>query len=384
MAESEPDEIDLALQKEKLDDGAHESNDAHVSAANDMPKAESEGSTAENSRPNVTSEREIQSNSINSEQAPKKQETGSDSSNSSDSDSSSESDSEDLSDADEDEENVNLESDNDTEIPRTRNELAEDTIPTFPPDLTIDENTSVEPIGHIKAVGDRSIVISANNSARYRVLADGAALIIDSEGKERVPLGVLYETFGPVDKPFYVVKFQTEDEIEPFKSRIGESVSQVVSTAHYLLTDDFKIKGTDASNFNDEEVPLEEQEFSDDEQETLAKSSKSKKRKRNKKPSDATQTQQASARVSASQPLSHQSYHKPSPFTFQPATNMATANMATTSMPPTNLNTTSMPSANMPSAMTPELMQQWYQFQQYQQYQYQMYQQQAPPPPPPY
>lgn len=353
MANAEPDEIDLALQREKSETSASGANFAGILLNNGASRETCEDKTGETSKTesarttSVTVKPETQSvNSSRPElcfEETGSEEDSSDSCDSDSSDSDSDSSDSDLGDSsDENVENENNESDNDTEVPRTRNELLEDTIPKFPSDLTIDKSTSVEAVGHIKAVGNRSVVISANNSARYRVLADGTALVIDNDRNNRVPLGVLYETFGPVDKPFYVVKFESEEEIEPFKSRIGEPVSQVVSTARYILTEEFKTKGTDASNFNDEEVPLEEQEFSDDEQEMLAKGLKTKKRKKAKKPGEAVQTRN----------------------------------------PP--LQSNSQAPGNKPVQITPELMQQWYQFQQFQQYQYQMCQQQAPPPPPPY
>ena len=51
----------------------------------------------------------------------------------------------------------------------------------------------------------------------------------------------------------------------------------VVPDSQFLYTDSIKhIKGTDASNCHDEELPEEEQEYSDDEKELAAKLAKRK------------------------------------------------------------------------------------------------------------
>ena len=90
----------------------------------------------------------------------------------------------------------------------------------------------------------------------------------------------MFEIFGRVQQPVYSVKFNSEDEFNKFKGCKGKSVYYVVPDSQFLYTDSIKhIKGTDASNCHDEELPEEEQEYSDDEKNWLQNKQKRKRRK---------------------------------------------------------------------------------------------------------
>lgn len=219
----------------------------------------------------------------------------SDSSDSSDSSDTSESESERGEDEDLDDVEGVLDADDDGdddgEIPHSKNELLEFEIPVVPADFKITEATPLELIGTVKSVVDKTVVVESIHSGRYRVLDEGAIFVVEKNDGKSV-LGLLFETFGPIDHPFYVVRFNSEEEIAEFRPLIGANVHEVVSTAHYVLTEELKSKGTDASNFNDEEVPLEEQEFSDDEEEMMFKKSKQKKKSKPKQQQQHPQQQQ--------------------------------------------------------------------------------------------
>lgn len=172
------------------------------------------------------------------------------------------------------------EDDGQSEPPRTLHEVTEIQIPTLPENFEMTDQTAIQPIGHLFSASDNLLVIQANNSGRYRVLADGTIFCLG----DRTVLGVLYETFGPVDQPFYVVLHKKTEE---FAANVGKEVFFVVPGSHYELTQTFQVKGSDASNWHDEEVALEDQEFSDDEQEALAK------RKKKKRPQHHSTKQEA-------------------------------------------------------------------------------------------
>lgn len=233
------------------------------------------------------------------------------------SENSSDSESDESSDSDSDAGEFLAPPDSPDEIPRTKNEVDE-AIPALPEGFAMTEETRIEPIGAILSVGDRSVVIRAETSGEYRILAEGTVFCL----QDRTVLGPLFETFGPVEHPFYVVKFATEEETAGLKEQIGQQVCYVVPSSNYIFTETLKSKGSDASNFHDEEVPLEEQEFSDDEQEALAKQSK---KKRKRKPTsqpparNSPPAQESSASTFVSHPFTPQSFPVQDPIAAQQA-----------------------------------------------------------------
>lgn len=78
----------------------------------------------------------------------------------------------------------------------------------------------------------------------------------------------MFETLGPVQKPIYSVKFATDAEAAEYWAQVGKEVYYAPKYSSFVYTQQIKaIKGSDASNWNDEEVDENEQEFSDDEAE---------------------------------------------------------------------------------------------------------------------
>lgn len=82
-------------------------------------------------------------------------------------------------------------------------------------------------------------------------LAD-ESMVFDTDRK---PVGLIFETFGTVKKPFYSIRFNTFDEIEDINVKVGneiqfgEGFSEFVNVK-YLLAQ----KGSDASWEHDVEV----------------------------------------------------------------------------------------------------------------------------------
>lgn len=192
--------------------------------------------------------------------------------------------------SDSDDENTNKDGSNNNEIDDladdefeqtsgpivSKNEVVDEEAPVLPPDYTVPENAPLELIGTISALVERNVIVKANVSGEFRVLNDNSVLCFE----DRTVLGPLFETFGRLQSPFYRVKFNTDEDFNRLKDKIGQNVYYVVPDSKFLYTDSIKhIKGTDASNCNDEELPEEEQEFSDDERELAAKQEKKRKRK---------------------------------------------------------------------------------------------------------
>lgn len=94
-------------------------------------------------------------------------------------------------------------------------------------------------------------------------------------------LGKIFDVFGPVNKPYYAVRFNNPDHIKTFNVLIKEPVFCAPETEHssfVLVSQLLKMKGSDASWKYNNEPPPELLDYSDDEAEKLAK----KKRKQNK------------------------------------------------------------------------------------------------------
>lgn len=97
---------------------------------------------------------------------------------------------------------------------------------------------------------------------KHEPLDEGSILWLT---ESRKPLGLIDEVFGPVKNPYYVVRYNSENEV-PSGICGGALISLVPEFANYVLNRDVYKKGYDASNWNDEEVS-DESEFSDDEKE---------------------------------------------------------------------------------------------------------------------
>ncbi|KAG0040242.1 hypothetical protein BGZ82_004246 [Podila clonocystis] len=159
------------------------------------------------------------------------------------------------------------------------------------PNVVIGPDTKLEVIGTVFGIVDNVVVVQANSSGDTRVLDSGTvvAVIKEQEGDQpahREILGEIFETFGPVARPLYSIRFNTASEI-PSICTLGSTVHSVPEYSSFVLTQPLKaMKGSDASNRFDEEVNEEEMEFSDDEKEMehkrLLKEGKKKNRGGNK------------------------------------------------------------------------------------------------------
>lgn len=161
----------------------------------------------------------------------------------------------------------------------SKNEIMDELAPSLPEDYKIPDNAPLEYVGDISALVEKNVIIKANVSGEFRILKENSVLCFE----DRQVLGLLFETFGRLQSPNYRVKFNNEEDFKKVKQRKGEKVFYVVPESQFVYTDTIKkIRGTDASNCHDEELPEDEQEFSDDEREMAAKHEKKRKRKQKK------------------------------------------------------------------------------------------------------
>ncbi|KAF6157836.1 hypothetical protein GIB67_003736 [Kingdonia uniflora] len=143
---------------------------------------------------------------------------------------------------------------------KSKNEI--ENLPPVPPvDVTLEPHHRALPVGVILSkVGAKVIV---EGLEKHNPLNEGSILWIT---ETRSPLGIVDEIFGPVKNPYYIVRYNSVEEVPP-EVHEGTSISFVQEFANHVLNDkSLYNKGYDASGDNDEE-DSEELEFSDDEKE---------------------------------------------------------------------------------------------------------------------
>lgn len=146
---------------------------------------------------------------------------------------------------------------------RTANEKLEEVVPK--PDITITEDMKIEELGNVEFVVENTILIKAKTSGEYQVLETGSLICL----KDRSVIGVVADLIGRVEEPRYTVRFTNENDIvEAGVSDVGTTIYYVPQHSTFVFTQPLKsVKGSDASNFHDEEVGDDEMDFSDDEAE---------------------------------------------------------------------------------------------------------------------
>ncbi|XP_050206183.1 uncharacterized protein LOC126655882 [Mercurialis annua] len=143
---------------------------------------------------------------------------------------------------------------------RSQNELK--FLPPVPPvDVTLQPHHHMLPVGVILSIMSSQVIVEAVE--KHNPLNEGSILWIT---EQRCPLGLVDEIFGPVQNPYYIVRYNSESEV-PSDIGQGTSVSFVPEFANHVLSEkNIYKKGYDASGENDEEESVEA-EFSDDEKE---------------------------------------------------------------------------------------------------------------------
>jgi len=167
---------------------------------------------------------------------------------------------------------------------RTKNELAEAFIPK--PDLIITEDMRIAELGEVEHVIESTIVIKANTTGEVQVLEPGFPICI----ADRTVIAAIADVIGSVRQPRYTAMFQTEEELKTLGLEVGTKILYPPEHAVSVLTQPLRsVKGTDASNWHDEEAGMEEIEFSDDEKEAEYKRQLKAKKKAGRGGSNAAQ-----------------------------------------------------------------------------------------------
>jgi H/ACA ribonucleoprotein complex non-core subunit NAF1 len=146
---------------------------------------------------------------------------------------------------------------------RTTNEKPEEVVPK--PNITLTDE-KIEELGVVEGIVESTVLIKAKVSGEYQVLESGSLLCL----KDRTVVGVVAELFGRVEQPMYTIRFTNDAAIQEAGLSVPGTAVYYVEPPHstFVFTQPLKsIKGSDASNFHDEEVGDDEMEFSDDEAE---------------------------------------------------------------------------------------------------------------------
>ncbi|KAI8646298.1 Gar1/Naf1 RNA binding region-domain-containing protein [Parasitella parasitica] len=150
------------------------------------------------------------------------------------------------------------------------------------PQFEVNAETEIMLAGSIFQIIDSVIVIHSKPNSEQSTLDQGSLLVYGN----RQVMGEVFETFGPVARPYYSVRFNDAQEINKESAKIGQEVYFVPSYQKTQIVETEKLrrmKGTDASNVYDEEVGEDEMEFSDDEKEMEHKKKKNREKKMKKK-----------------------------------------------------------------------------------------------------
>lgn len=121
------------------------------------------------------------------------------------------------------------------------------------PQFELNAQTEIMLAGSIFQIIDNVIVIHCKPNSEQSTLDQGSLLVYEN----RDVMGEVFETFGPVARPYYSVRFNDAKEINKELAKVGQEVYFVPSYQKTQIVETEKLrklKGTDASNVYDEEV----------------------------------------------------------------------------------------------------------------------------------
>ncbi|KAM9027328.1 H/ACA ribonucleoprotein complex non-core subunit NAF1 [Ara ararauna] len=167
------------------------------------------------------------------------------------------------------------EKDNRSYCIKTKDELPIDDLPPVE-DLTIilPDDVELKLFGTVSSIIEQLVIIE---SLRGLPPVNEESVIFK---EDRQVAGKIFEIFGPVLHPFYVLRFNTSEHIKAKGINVQDSMyfaPSVEDFTQYIFAEKLKQeKGSDASWKNDQEPPPEALDFSDDEKEREAKQKKKK------------------------------------------------------------------------------------------------------------
>ncbi|KAM4708967.1 H/ACA ribonucleoprotein complex non-core subunit NAF1 [Discoglossus pictus] len=190
---------------------------------------------------------------------------------------------------------------------KTKGELLINELPSVEElSIILPDDVELKPFGTISSIIEQLVIIES--------LKDVPPIHEDSVifKENRHAVGKIFEIFGPVPHPFYVIRFNSKEHIESKTINIKDTMyfaPTFEDCTQYIIPDKLKERGSDASWANDLEPPPDALEFSDDEKEREAKQ---KKKAQNlvKKKSKCEQDETSSSTQEQSQPYGRQHHSR--------------------------------------------------------------------------
>ncbi|CAF2673717.1 unnamed protein product [Rotaria sp. Silwood2] len=155
--------------------------------------------------------------------------------------------------------------------PRTRNEVVIDELPPIENlTITLSDETPIEKLGYVRHIVDGKLVI-IESLLHSPPLNDDTVLF----NRDRRSIGLIFETFGPVEKPYYSIRYNDINSIHQRQIEVNQEVfyapKETTYTKYVFVQELRALKGSDASWEDDNEPPKFAIDYSDDEQERAAK-----------------------------------------------------------------------------------------------------------------
>ncbi|KAL2102638.1 hypothetical protein ACEWY4_001806 [Coilia grayii] len=153
---------------------------------------------------------------------------------------------------------------------KTQDEVLIDELPEVEDlHISLPDETELRPMGLISSIVEKLVIVES--------FKDTPPLNDDSVvfSADREAVGKVFEVFGPVVQPFYVLRFNSDKDIAEKRLRTRDTVyfaPGMKDLTDYIFTDRLRqLQGSDASWKNDQEPPPEALDYSDDEKEAQAK-----------------------------------------------------------------------------------------------------------------
>ena len=140
------------------------------------------------------------------------------------------------------------------QFPHANYDLLPSQFPKVPSvrDIAIPPQIKMQKLGCIqKIMSDPVPLVIVESLAEVKPLND-ESMVFDIDRK---PIGLIFETFGPVKQPFYSIRFNDMKEIEDAGLKEEKPIYFAEGFADYIPTTKLLLeKGSDASWENDKEV----------------------------------------------------------------------------------------------------------------------------------
>ncbi|KAM3940182.1 H/ACA ribonucleoprotein complex non-core subunit NAF1 [Leptodactylus fuscus] len=156
---------------------------------------------------------------------------------------------------------------------KTKDELLVDDLPAVEElSISLPDHVELKPFGTVSSIIEQLVIIESLQA--IQPLNEDTVVFKEDRGV----VGKIFEIFGPVPHPFYVVRFNSKDHIESSGIKMKDTMyfaPSVEDFTQYIIPDALKRdKGSDASWTNDQEPPPDVVDYSDDEKEREAKQKK--------------------------------------------------------------------------------------------------------------